>query len=1132
MPHAVPAGPSADRNLLFGVLALQADLLDAPRFAEACTAWSARKDTPLASLLVERGWLTPEDRESVEKLLERKLKKHAGDVRASLAEVLSGPVRETLDGLPDPVVRQTLGAVRQAEEGVHERATVHYEPAGRERYTLTRLHARGGIGQVWVARDGDLGREVALKELLSEGNDNPAVVARFLEEAQITGQLQHPNIVPVYELARPADKKAGPFYTMRFVRGRTLAAAVKGYHARRREGKAGPLELRELLGQFVAVCNAVAYAHSRGVLHRDLKPGNVVLGDFGEVIVLDWGLAKLKGSAEAPASLLPVSVGKESSRDATVQGQALGTPSYMPPEQAEGRQDRVDERSDVYGLGAVLYEILTGEPPFDGPDTLAVLAQVVADEPAPPRRLVPETPRALEAVALRALVKRPEGRYASAGDLAAEVQRWLGDEPVTAYREPLAVRAGRWRRRHRALVASAAAAAVVAVSLLGTGLFLWQRERDRQIARAEAALVQAEELRAAARWAEARAALQRADDLLGGAGPPSLRGRLQDLSGELELVDRLDAVRQLRAVRQLSSARAETDRQYEAAFRAAGLGGPGDEPAEVGRRVATSGVREQLVAALDDWAVVAPKERREWALQVARVADPDALRDRLRDPAAWADVPALARVAAEAAPEAVPPELAAAVGLRLGASTAGEQLLRSAQLLRPGDYWLNAALARTSFGLGRLKDGEAYSRAALAARPDSAAPRANIAYALILEDSEEDPEPYLRKALELDPTAPGIYINLGEVVLRRGRPEEALALARKAVEIAPDTQMPLGNLSEALLALGRYAEAREAAGRALALPHPLAPDARKELEATRGQAERGERLSAALGRELGTAGPPGGVALAEACTARKHFAAAARAYAGALAADPGLAGEAEHGLKAARAAALAAAGRGEDATTFQNRLRFRGLARRRLSAEVDRLKRQAGGDAREKVAAGRRLRQLLADDDLAGVRDAERTKQLPAAERKSWDAFWSEVRALADAADPAGRPVVLRAADARVHGSTLRLEKGQDGNLGYWFDAKEYAEWAVKGVRPGRYRVSLIFSCGGNSGGDYVVAVGDQKCRGTSRDTGGWHAYTAVDVGTVALPGGDVTVSVRPEGVVRTALMNLRSVTLTPTPEP
>jgi tetratricopeptide (TPR) repeat protein len=510
MPEAVPTSSFADRNLLFGVLALQADLLDTGRFAEACSAWAARKETPLASLLVERGWLTPDDRDSVEQFLERKLKKHAGDVRASLAEVMSDPVKQTLDDLGDPDVRQSQSAatppdkVREestvdqplgpdvgptrgsvsSPKPVRDRDTVDYQSVGRQRYTLTRLHARGGIGQVWLAHDDDLGRDVALKELLTTRSQHPVAVARFLEEARITGQLEHPNIVPVYELARAGASGRAPFYTMRFVRGRTLAAAVRDFHDKRQANEAGPLELRGLLGHFLAVCNAVAYAHSRGVLHRDLKPHNVVLGDYGEVIVLDWGLAKLKGAAESVTSLLPVSLGKESAREATVQGQALGTPSYMPPEQAEGRLDRVDERSDVYGLGAILYEILVGKPPFRGENAQAVLAQVISEPPQPPGRQAAQTPGALEAICLKALAKKPAERYATVKQFAGDIERWLGDEPVSAHREGWSAQLARWSRRHRAWVRGTAAA--LAVGLVAAVTLAVQQsraaDRERQIA--------------------------------------------------------------------------------------------------------------------------------------------------------------------------------------------------------------------------------------------------------------------------------------------------------------------------------------------------------------------------------------------------------------------------------------------------------------------------------------------------------------------------------------------------------------------------------------------------------------------------------------------------------------------------
>jgi serine/threonine-protein kinase len=361
----------------------------------------------------------------------------------------------------------------------------HSQAESRQHYTVSRLHAQGGIGEVWLAHDGELGREVALKGLRPERADNPVVVARFLEEARITGQLEHPNIVPVYALAQGAR----PFYTMRFIHGRTLNDAIESYHHDRQAGRAGPLELRNLLGAFVSVGNAIAYAHSRRVIHRDLKPRNVVLGDFGEVVVLDWGLAKVLGGEDGKPGLAPVTLGQDGSRDQTVQGQVMGTPSYMAPEQAEGRLADVNERSDVYGLGALLYEVLTGRPPFTGADARQVLQQVIAAPPVPPRQIAPSVPPALEAVCLKALAKKPEARYPSARDLSQEVQRWLADEPVAAYPEPLSVKARRWVGRHRTLTGSAVAAVLVAaVSLAVATVFLKSaNERERRSrARAEA----------------------------------------------------------------------------------------------------------------------------------------------------------------------------------------------------------------------------------------------------------------------------------------------------------------------------------------------------------------------------------------------------------------------------------------------------------------------------------------------------------------------------------------------------------------------------------------------------------------------------------------------------------------------
>ncbi len=293
-----------------------------------------------------------------------------------------------------------------------------------DRYTLVKLHAAGGMGCVSVYADREMQRRVALKELHQEHATSPDVLHRFLQEAQITGRLEHPNIVPVYELVKPSPGRV-PFYTMRFVNGHTLTEATRAYHEKRRTGAAVAVELLAILNAFVSVCQTIAYAHSQGVVHRDLKGGNVVLGDFGEVIVLDWGLAKLidAGGAPEPTSEVPAT----DSHEHTLQGVVKGTPCYISPEAAAGRVDLIGPRTDVYGLGAILYEILTDRPPFTGSTVAEVLAQVQWGVLVRPSAIVPAVPIGLETACLRALARNPEDRHAAASELAAAVQRWLAE---------------------------------------------------------------------------------------------------------------------------------------------------------------------------------------------------------------------------------------------------------------------------------------------------------------------------------------------------------------------------------------------------------------------------------------------------------------------------------------------------------------------------------------------------------------------------------------------------------------------------------------------------------------------------------------------------------------------------------
>jgi tetratricopeptide (TPR) repeat protein len=288
---------------------------------------------------------------------------------------------------------------------------------------------------------------------------------------------------------------------MRFVAGRTLAEAVADYHARRATTQAGRLELAALLDAFVAVCRAIAYAHSHGILHRDLKGQNVVLGDFGEVFLIDWGLAKPVGEADLTPTPAPAPAGPD---QPTRSGAVVGTPAYMAPEVAAGGP--ATKASDVYGLGAVLYAILTGRPPYDGADPWTVVEKVIATDPPPPRAVNPDAPPALEAVCRRAMARDPAGRYGSADELATEVRRWLADEPVAAYRDPWTVRATRWARRHRTTVAAATVFLLTAlVALTASTALVWNEQRrtaeQKRIAEGEWTRAEAERERAEGNFA-------------------------------------------------------------------------------------------------------------------------------------------------------------------------------------------------------------------------------------------------------------------------------------------------------------------------------------------------------------------------------------------------------------------------------------------------------------------------------------------------------------------------------------------------------------------------------------------------------------------------------------------------------
>ena len=398
----------------------------------------------------------------------------------------------TAETLPPQAPQETIAPQTRADKASEDRlaetqlaATLPPEQASSaankietpsSTHTLQSIYGSGGMGNVWLARDGLLNRDVAYKELRPERAARADLVRDFWKEAQITAQLEHPNIVPIYQLG--AGEK--PFYTMRLAPGPTLSDAIGQYHQAPQQNEA--MELRRLLGMMIAICNALAYAHSRGVIHRDLKPQNVVLGDFGEVIVLDWGLAKILASPENQGDDRggAVSLAGWADTEKDDENSIVGTPAYMAPEQAGGEPST--PATDIYGLGAILMEILTGKAPHQGKQVQTLLRRII-DSPTPrARSRAPRTPAALDAICAKAMAYQPTERYASASEMATDLERWLADEPVSAHRERWPARAARWARRNKAWVIGAAVLLIAATIGLAVNTAMVRREKQRTTA--------------------------------------------------------------------------------------------------------------------------------------------------------------------------------------------------------------------------------------------------------------------------------------------------------------------------------------------------------------------------------------------------------------------------------------------------------------------------------------------------------------------------------------------------------------------------------------------------------------------------------------------------------------------------
>ncbi len=375
-------------------------------------------------------------------------------------------------------------------------------------YELLEEIARGGMGVVYRARQISLNRLVAIKMILGGHLANAAEMHRFRVEAETAAQLQHPNIVAIHEVGEHAGQ---PFFSMDFVAGRSLAQCVHD----------GPLPARKAATYLKTIAEAVQYAHSCSVLHRDLKPSNILIDDADQPRVTDFGLAKRLTSTQDSGL---------QTQDLTQTGQVLGSPSFIPPEQAAGQRDKIGASSDVYSLGAMLYHCLTARPPFMAETLTQTLRMVAENDAVSPRLLNPSVPRDLETICLKCLEKDPQRRYATAQELADELGRHLRNEPIHARPIGSTARLGRWCRRKPT---SAAAIALLLVVAIGSPIAALRINRERLRAEDMRKHAEAKEEKAQTEAIKSRQVAQFLKDMLTGVGPSVALGRDKTLLQEI-----------------------------------------------------------------------------------------------------------------------------------------------------------------------------------------------------------------------------------------------------------------------------------------------------------------------------------------------------------------------------------------------------------------------------------------------------------------------------------------------------------------------------------------------------------------------------------------------------------------------